>query len=108
MAILIAPGDAPRFTVEHERQQSLNLCFARHLLKKNSREPDGFFGETAAVLIGARHVVPVNAELSENRLKYRIEQPPERTSLLHFNTDTASTHLRLVSHQTLRTRFGQN
>src|SRR2546430_5018445 len=105
MAILIAPGDAPRFTVEHERQQSLNLCFARHLLKKNSREPDGFFGETAAVLIGARHVVPADAKRSVNRFKDRI-QPPECTSFRHFEADTAVTAPSLGPHQTLSHGFG--
>src|SRR5947208_4227636 len=107
-AILIAPGGAPRFTVEHERQQSLNLCFARHLLKKNSREPDGFFGETAAVLIGARHVVPANAKRSVNRFKDRIQPPPECTSLRHFETDTAVTDLGLRTRQTLSHSFGRN
>src|SRR5882672_2952481 len=106
MAILIAPDGAPRFTVEHERQQSLNLCLARHLLKKNSREPDGFFGESAAVLIGARHVVPANAESCVNRFKDRIQPLPECTLLRHFEPDTAVTDLGLGTHQTLSHSFG--
>src|SRR5207302_7351007 len=99
MAILIAPGDAPRFTVEHERQQSLNLCFARHLLKKNSREPDGFFGETAAVLIGACHVVPADAKRGINRFKDRIQPLRQLMSLWYLEPDTAVTDLGLGTHQ---------
>src|SRR5207244_3695079 len=88
------------------RRYAAQLCVARHLLKKNSREPDGFFGETAAVLIGARHVVPANAKRSVNRFKDRIQPPPECTSLRHFETDTAVTDLGLGTHQTLSHSFG--
>src|SRR5436309_1087911 len=40
-----------------------------------------------------------------NRFKHRI-QPPECTSLRHFETDTAVTDLGLGTHQTLSHSFG--
>src|SRR5215510_10817042 len=105
-AITIAPGGSSRFTVEHEGQQSLNLCFAGHELRKHSREPDGFFGETAAALIGARHVVPANAEGGVHSLKDRIQPLRQLTWFRRFEPDTAVTDLSLGTHQTLSHSFG--
>ena len=106
MALTIAPGGASCFTVEHESQQSLNLCFAGHLLEKHLREPDGFFGEAAAPMVGASHVVPSNAEGGVNGLKHGIQPRCQLLAFRHFEPDAAGADLGLGSDQPLSHGLG--
>src|SRR5262245_19113848 len=61
-AIRLPARGTPRFTVQHESQQTLNLSFVRHQLPKNASEPDRFLSHIAPTLVHACKVIPADAE----------------------------------------------
>src|SRR6185436_7831322 len=108
MTIGISPCRPSRFAVQHKSQEPLNFCFAGHLLKKHSREPDGFLGEATAALIRARHIVPTNAERGVNGLQHRIQPRWQLLLLGHFKPDASVADLRLRSDKPLPHGFRRN
>src|SRR5262249_56152620 len=76
--------------MKDESQETLNLGFAGHELQKDPREPDGFFGQIAPALVGARHVVPADPEGGVNRFQHGVKALRQFTLLGDFERNTTA------------------
>ena len=76
--------------MKDESQETLNLGFAGHELQKDPREPDGFFGQIAPALVGARHVVPADPEGGVNRFQHGVKALRQFTLLRDFERNTTA------------------
>jgi hypothetical protein len=70
--------------MEHESQQTVNLCFLGHQLQKHSCKPDRLLGEIASALVHTGHVIPANAEGGVNRFQHRVQPLRQFTLLRNF------------------------
>src|SRR5271166_772076 len=82
------------FAMQHESQQAAYLGFIRHEVQKDPCQPDCFFGQVSATLVGSRHVVPADAEGGVDGLKYCVEALRQFMVLRDFKADAAIADLR--------------
>ena len=68
-----APGAAPRFGVEHQREQPERLGLVRHQRHHEPPEPDRLLAEIAAARFGAGGIGPAFGEGGVDRLQHRVE-----------------------------------
>jgi len=87
-AILPPARGTPRFTVQHESQQTLNLGVARHQLQKNASEPDPFLSQIAPALVHACKVIPADAEGGVNRFQHSLQPLGQITLPRDFKGNT--------------------
>src|SRR5262249_6632491 len=107
-AIMITTRALPGLAMKHESQQSLNLRFSGHQLKKHARQPDSFLREAATLLIRARHVIPSDAERCIDRFQDGIESLGQLLWLRNFEPDSAVANFCFGTHQALSHRLGRN
>src|SRR5580700_10006746 len=81
---------APRFAMKHQSQQALHFGFARHELKQDPREPDALLGQIAAALVGARHVVPTDAERGVNGFEHGVKALRQIALLRDFERNSSA------------------
>src|ERR1700681_891980 len=90
--------------MEHESEQTTNLCFPGHQLQENPCEPDRLLGQIPAALVNPRQVIPADPEGCIDCLKHRVEPLRQVPLVWDLELNTAVTAFRRSTHQTLTHR----